>query len=119
MEAEVLDHRETHGEDRPANHRTAETCPFTLPDIPAPIMIRPHNPHVAVDEWESIRAEFAMQPRWRSLEAGAHQSEVQEQIRREIRKGTIRVLPGPDGGIRIIPIPDASVNRESLYRESA
>jgi hypothetical protein len=62
---------------------------------------------------------MAMQPRWRSWEAEANQPEIQEQIRREIRKGSIRVLPGPDGGIRIIPTPDPSVNIESPYRESA
>jgi hypothetical protein len=41
--------------------------------------------------------------RWRSLQAEAHSPEAQEVIRQEIFKGTIRVVPGPDGGIRIIP----------------
>ena len=34
----------------------------------------------------------------------AHLPEVQEIIRDEIRKGTIRVRPHPDGGIRIVPL---------------
>lgn len=41
--------------------------------------------------------------RWRALQAEAHLPEVQEVIRQEISKGTIRVVPGPGGGIRIIP----------------
>jgi hypothetical protein len=42
--------------------------------------------------------------RWRALEAGAHLPKVQEQIRREIRKGTIRVVPEGNAGIRIVPV---------------
>jgi hypothetical protein len=44
--------------------------------------------------------------RWRTLQAKAHLPEAQEVIRREIFKGTIRVVPGPGGGIRIIPMTD-------------
>jgi hypothetical protein len=43
-------------------------------------------------------------PTWRDLEANAHLPEVQELIQREIRHGTIRVLPKPGGGIRIVPV---------------
>jgi hypothetical protein len=39
-----------------------------------------------------------------TLERNAHKPEIQELIRREIRCGTIRVVPGLNGGIRIIPI---------------
>jgi hypothetical protein len=42
--------------------------------------------------------------RWRDLEAQSDRPEVQQRIRREIRKGRIRVRPRPDGGIRIIPV---------------
>jgi hypothetical protein len=38
------------------------------------------------------------------LQANAHLPEVQEEIRRGIRLGTIRVVPMPGGGIRIIPL---------------
>jgi hypothetical protein len=41
---------------------------------------------------------------WRDLEAHAHLPEVQELIRQEIRMGTIRVRPNPDGSIRIVPV---------------
>jgi hypothetical protein len=41
--------------------------------------------------------------RWQALQAEAHRPEVREVIRREIARHTIRVVPGPDGGIRIIP----------------
>jgi hypothetical protein len=44
------------------------------------------------------------QTHWQTLERNAHQPEIQELIRREIRRGTIRVVPGLNGGIRIIPI---------------
>ena len=40
---------------------------------------------------------------WSALEAQAHLSEVQEIIRREIARGTIRVHPTPDGRLRIVP----------------
>ena len=51
---------------------------------------------------------------WRDLEADAHSPEVQELIRREIHRGTIRVRPKPGGGIRIVPVrqPDAPELRE-------
>jgi hypothetical protein len=42
--------------------------------------------------------------RWRELESNAHLPEVQELIRQEIQKGTIRVRPNPDGSIRIVPV---------------
>ena len=41
--------------------------------------------------------------RWRTLQAAAHSPEAQEVIRQEISKGTIHVVPGPNGGTRIIP----------------
>jgi hypothetical protein len=41
---------------------------------------------------------------WRDLEADAERPEVQELIRREICRGTIRVRPKPGGGIRILPV---------------
>ena len=41
---------------------------------------------------------------WRDLESHAHLPEVQELIRQEIQKGTIRVRPNPDGSIRIMPV---------------
>jgi hypothetical protein len=50
---------------------------------------------------------------WRSLEAKAGEPEVQEWIRREIFKGTIRVVPVRGGGIRIIPIRDSPLTSES------
>ena len=40
--------------------------------------------------------------RWRELEANAHLPDVQERIRQEILRGTIRVRPKPGGGIRIM-----------------
>jgi hypothetical protein len=43
-----------------------------------------------------------MDARWRFLETHAHRENIQEVIREEIQKGTIRVIPSP-GGIRIIP----------------
>jgi hypothetical protein len=42
-------------------------------------------------------------PRWAAWEARADEPAVQESIRRAIRRGEIRVVPGPGGGIRIIP----------------
>jgi len=42
--------------------------------------------------------------RWRELESNAHLPDVQELIRQEIQKGTIRVRPNPDGSIRIVPV---------------
>ena len=46
--------------------------------------------------------------RWVALQAKAHLPETQAIIRREIFRGTIRVVPAPDGGIRIIPMTDGS-----------
>ena len=47
--------------------------------------------------------------RWRELEANAHLPEVQELIRQEVHRGTIRVRPKRGGGIRILPggIPES------------
>jgi len=42
--------------------------------------------------------------RWRDLESKAHLPEVQELIRQEVQRGTIRVRPKRDGGIRILPV---------------
>ena len=44
------------------------------------------------------------EPYWRELEASAHLPDVQELIRQEIQRGTIRVRPKPGGGIRILPV---------------
>jgi hypothetical protein len=63
--------------------------------------------------------EMAMQPKWRCLEANADRPEIQAEIRHEIRKGTIRIVPGPDGSIRIIPILETSQDPESRARISA
>jgi hypothetical protein len=41
---------------------------------------------------------------WRGLESQTHVPEVQELIRQEIQKGTIRVRPQPDGSVCIVPI---------------
>lgn len=46
---------------------------------------------------------YVKESRWETLQANAHRPEVQEMIRREIRKGTIRVRPAVGGGIRILP----------------
>ncbi len=50
---------------------------------------------------------------WRDLESHAHLPEVQEIIREEIRKGTIRVHPRPDGSIRIVPVRPAESGSRS------
>jgi hypothetical protein len=42
--------------------------------------------------------------RWRELESKAHLPDVQELIRQEVQRGTIRVRPKRDGGIRILPV---------------
>jgi hypothetical protein len=43
---------------------------------------------------------------WELLQARAHLPEAQAIIRREISRGTIRVVPAAGGQIRIIPTPD-------------
>jgi hypothetical protein len=45
-----------------------------------------------------------IQAYWRNLETEADRPEVQELIRRQILRGTIRVRPRPGGGIRIVPV---------------
>jgi len=49
-------------------------------------------------------AQSADEADWRDLESNAHLPEVQERIRQEIQRGTIRVRPNSDGGIRIVPV---------------
>jgi hypothetical protein len=46
---------------------------------------------------------------WGALQAKARLPEVQAIIRREITRGTIRVVPAPGGGIRIIPTDGCTV----------
>lgn len=46
---------------------------------------------------------------WGNLQAKAHLPEVQAIIRREIARGTIRVVPAAGGGIRIIPTDGSAV----------
>jgi hypothetical protein len=41
---------------------------------------------------------------WRDLESQTQLPEVQELIRQEIQKGTIRVRPNPDGSVRIVAV---------------
>ena len=41
---------------------------------------------------------------WRDLESNAHLPDMQELIRQEIQRGTIRVRPKRGGGIRILPV---------------
>jgi hypothetical protein len=45
-----------------------------------------------------------VEARLKWLESNADRPEVQERIRREIARGTIRVIPVAGGGIRIIPV---------------
>ena len=53
---------------------------------------------------DKVMARSGDDAHWRDLEAHAHLLEVQELIRQEIQKGTIRVRPDPDGSIRIMPV---------------
>jgi hypothetical protein len=46
--------------------------------------------------------------RWEMLQARAHLPKVQEIIRGEIYRGTIRVVPAPGGGIQIMPTNEVS-----------
>ena len=43
-------------------------------------------------------------PRWAMLQSNSHLPDVQATIRREITRGTIRVIPASGGCIRIIPM---------------
>lgn len=52
--------------------------------------------------------------RWEVLEANAHRPEVQERIREEIRRGTIRVRPLPGGGIQIMPVRSSEVDGDRV-----
>jgi hypothetical protein len=54
---------------------------------------------------------------WRDWEARADDPEIQKLIREAIRRGEIRVVPRPGGGIRIIPqdrrtVPPLGPDRE-------
>ncbi len=40
---------------------------------------------------------------WGRLQAEADRPEVREALRRGVRIGAVRVVPGPGGGIRILP----------------
>jgi hypothetical protein len=51
---------------------------------------------------------------WEALQARAHLPEAQEEIRREIRRGVIRVVPAAGGGIRIIPQPEGPPAVEAM-----
>jgi hypothetical protein len=55
-------------------------------------------------------------PRWAAWEARAGEPAVQELIRRSIRRGEIRVVPGPEGGIRIIPQRNGAAARPGDMR---
>ena len=48
------------------------------------------------------------------LEAHADRPEVQDLIRHEIARGTIRVIPIASGGIRIIPVRDAEGSQGAI-----
>jgi hypothetical protein len=53
---------------------------------------------------------------WKFLETHADRAEIQEEIRREIRKGTIRVIPGPRG-IRIVPqVWDSAPDKQAILK---
>ena len=57
-----------------------------------------------------------MDARWIFLETHADREEIQAEIRREIRKGTIRVVPGP-GGIRIVPqVWDSPHKKQAMFK---
>jgi predicted metal-dependent hydrolase len=57
-----------------------------------------------------------MDAHWKFLETHADREEIQAEIRREIRKGTIRVVPGPRG-ISIIPLVwDSAHEKEAILR---
>lgn len=58
-----------------------------------------------------------MDARWQFLEAHADCEEIQAEIQREIRKGTIRVVPGPRG-IRIVPQGRASARERQAVKNA-
>lgn len=45
--------------------------------------------------------------RWDEVAGQAHESWAQEELRRGIRSGEIRLVPTPDGGVRILRSPKA------------
>lgn len=57
-----------------------------------------------------------MNRRWQYLETHADREDIQAEIRREILRGSIRVLPGP-AGIKIVPLVwDSAHEKEVILR---
>jgi hypothetical protein len=52
---------------------------------------------------------------WGELAARADEPWAQEQIRRGIVSGAIRVVPAPGGGIRILPKDSYRIHRKTNY----
>ena len=52
---------------------------------------------------------------WADLEANCRRRSAQVIIRREILRGTIRVVPSPSDGIRIFPVTGTSWVQESEH----
>jgi hypothetical protein len=71
-------------------------------------------PPFVTEEGDGAMTTHSNHARLAHLQANAHQLDVQEEIRREISKGTIRVAPTSDGGIRIIPNHLQGVGREAV-----
>jgi hypothetical protein len=63
-------------------------------------------PHLLRSTGVDIVATHDEETRWAHLEARAHLPEAQDEIRAEIFKETIRVVPDRDGGVRIIPLDE-------------